>query len=72
MSNLLITLEDVTENFDQGSWVDIVFLDYSKAFDTVPYKRLIFILEACGISGSILKWIKDFLTGRKHSIVQMY
>ena len=68
MSNLLITLEDVTESLDEGYGVDIIYLDYSKAFDTVPHKRLISKLAAYGITGNILKWIQDFLTGRKQQV----
>ena len=68
MSNLLITLEDVTESLDEGFGVDIIYLDYSKAFDTVLHKRLISKLEAYGISGEILQWIQDFLTGRKQHV----
>ena len=69
MSNLLITLDDVTEGLDEGFGVDIIYLDYSKAFDTVPHKRLISKLKSYGIiSGNILKWIQDFLTGRKQQV----
>ena len=68
MSNLLIILEDVTESLDEGFGVDIIYLDYSKAFDTVPHKRLISKLEAYGISGEILQWIQDFLNGRKQHV----
>ena len=68
MSNLLITLEDVTESLDEGFGVDIIYLDYSKAFDTVPHKHLISKLEAYGITGNISKWIQNFLTGRKQQV----
>ena len=68
MSNLLITLKDVTESLDEGLGVHIIYLDYSKAFDTVPHKRLISKLEAYGITGNISKWIQNFLTGRKQRV----
>ena len=68
MSNLLITLEDVTETHDEGFGVDIICLDYSKAFDTVLHKQLISTLEAYGISREILQWIQDFLTGKKQHV----
>ena len=44
--------------------VDVIYLDYSKAFDTVPHKRLVKKLESVGIRGSLLKWIEHFLMGR--------
>ena len=48
----------------RGDTVDTVYLDFSKAFDTVPHRRLIGKLEAYGIDGSLLSWISSFLMGR--------
>ena len=47
----------------------MIYLDFSKAFDSVPYRRLLKKLEAHGIKGKILSWIKDFLIGRKQLVV---
>jgi hypothetical protein len=43
-------------------------LDFSKAFDTVPHQRLFLKLEKLGFEGSLLNWIKSFLTGRNQYI----
>ena len=51
-----------------GEVVDCIYLDFAKAFDTVPHKRLINKLKAYGITGQVLKWIEAFLTGRSHSV----
>jgi len=40
-TNLLATLEDWTIAVDQGYGVDVAYLDFSKAFDSVPYQRLL-------------------------------
>ena len=48
--------------------VDAIYLDCKKAFDTVPHKRLMAKLEAYGISGKILRWIKSFLTDRSQKV----
>ena len=47
----------------------VVYLDFSKAFDKVPHERLAVMLQAHGISGKILDWIKSWLRGRKQRVV---
>ena len=42
----------------------IVYLDFKKAFDSVPHQRLLCKLATYGITGNIFKWIKVFLTNR--------
>ena len=52
--------------------VDIVFLDFAKAFakafDKVPHKRLIMKMSNHGIRGKILDWITEWLKGRKQKV----
>ena len=47
---------------DQGDSVDVILLDFQKAVDKVPKKRLLQKLSACGIRGKVLEWIADFLS----------
>ena len=61
-------MEDVTYALDQGTDVDVIYLDFRKAFDKVPHKRLLKKLWAYGIRGRIYAWIKDFLTDRKQYV----
>ena len=49
--------------------MDIVYLDFSKAFDTVPHERLAIKLKAHGIGGDILNWIRAWLKDRKQRVV---
>ena len=51
------------ESIVDGSVIDSIYLDFAKAFDTIPHRRLIGKLEAYGVKGNILKWIKSFLIG---------
>ena len=54
---------------DNKNPVDAIYLDCQKAFDTVPLKHLLVNLEAYGITGKILNWIKSFLLGRTQRVV---
>ena len=52
-----------------GKPVDVIHLDYQKAFDSVPHLRLLTKLKAYGITGTLLTWITNFLTGRSQKVV---
>ena len=68
-TNLLVFLEKITDLFDNSFPVDVVFLDFSKAFDKVPHKRLLAKMEQLGIRGNLLKWTESWLTNRKQRTV---
>ena len=69
LSALLDFLEDVTNLTDSGSPVDAIYFDFQKAFDSVPHRRLLKKVEACGISDPLLQWIDSFLTNRYQRVV---
>ena len=69
LTNLLESSEYVTRMIDEGSPVDIIYLDFSKAFDKVPHKRLIEKLKAHRIQGEIVTWIEEWLANRKQRVV---
>ena len=58
-----------TRCIDDRTSVDVVYLDFQKAFDKVPHRRLLTKLEAYGVNGSVLRWIKAFLSNRKQRVV---
>jgi hypothetical protein len=68
-TNLLEFMEKVTKAADEGQAVDVIYLDFAKAFDKVPIKRLIAKPSGIGIDGDMLKWISNWLTGRKQRVV---
>ena len=57
-----------TETLDKGGVVDAIYLDFAKAFDSVPHKRLLVKLEAYGIRGKALGWLRDFLHERRQRV----
>jgi len=57
------------QTFGKGHGIDIIFLDYCKAFDTVPHRRLLVKLVQLGITGKLLKWIKNFLARRHMKVM---
>jgi len=69
LTNLLMYLELVTSSVDANKPVDAIYLDFSKAFDTVPHKRLIKKLESLKINDTIIVWIQNWLAGRKQRVV---
>ena len=68
LSNLLQFLDYVTKCLDDRGNMDVVYLDFAKAFDKVPHERLLSKIEAHGISGRVRDWIKEWLHGRKPKV----
>ena len=60
ITNLLICMEHWTNILDKGSPVDIIYTDFSKAFDRVPHQRLLKKMENVGIAGNTLQWLNHF------------
>ena len=67
-TQLLELVEELTEALDSSEDIDIVYLDFRKAFDKVPHKRLLKKLWGYGIQGKVHSWIKEFLTGRSQKV----
>ena len=66
---LIQFVEDLSRQLIQGKQVDLVLLDFSKAFDKVNHLKLFFKLSQHGIRGNTLTWIKSFSVGRTQAIV---
>jgi hypothetical protein len=61
--------EKVTSELDRGEVIDVIYLDFAKAFDTVQYERLKKKLKVHGLGGEVLDWIAAWLAGRKQRVV---
>ena len=65
---LLMCLDSWTFALDAGAPVDIIFIDFAKAFDSVSHAKLLQKLKFYGFSGSLLDWISDCLADRTQAV----
>jgi len=56
---------------DAGHGLDVVYLDYRTAFDTIPHKRVLTKVSQAGVSGKVLHCIKAFLSDREMKVTVM-
>ena len=68
-TQLLDVYLKIGEFLDKGFETDVIYLDCSKAFDSVPHSSLIYKLKIFGLNGDFLSWLKSYLTGRKQQVV---
>ena len=68
-TQLLVTLNDFLKANDQGLQTDVIILDFSKTFDTVPHKELLHKLKHYGINGTVHNWLTSLLTKRYMRVV---
>ena len=69
VTQLLDVMDAWTEILDEGGSIDIIYIDFMKAFDFVPHQRLLAKLSAHGIQGKVLEWIQAFLSEREQRVL---
>ena len=70
LTNLLwVFFEEITKWVNDGSPVDVVYLDFQKAFDKVSHQRLLLKLKAHGIGNGVINWIEKWLTHRRQRVI---
>uniref|UniRef100_A0A8B9BVR2 Reverse transcriptase domain-containing protein n=1 Tax=Anser brachyrhynchus TaxID=132585 RepID=A0A8B9BVR2_9AVES len=69
LMNLISFYDKVTRLVDEGKAVDVVYLDFSKAFDTVSHSILLKKLAAHGLDWHTLRWVKNWLDSRAQRVV---
>ena len=67
-TQLISAIHNWAKLINVRSQTDVVLLDFSKAFDSVPHQRLLMKLDYYAIRGNMLKWIKVFLTNCSQSV----
>ena len=69
LTNMFCFFEEITKWIDDGSPVDVVYLDFQKAFDKVPLQRLLLKLKAHGIGNYVINWIEKWVTRRRQRVI---
>lgn len=67
-TQLALFVQDLHANLDTNLQTDAIFLDFSKAFDTVPHKQLLIKLRSLNIHHDTVNWIEVFLTNRSQFV----
>ena len=67
-TNMIEYLNVTTKWLDEGKNFDVIYCDFAKAFDKVCHKRLLVKLKEAGVGGKVLKWLEDWLKGRKQRV----
>lgn len=69
VTNLAIFNNFLTEAMDNGEQVDVIYTDYSKAFDRIDHDILLMKLNAVGIHGDLLRWFSSYIANRTQAVV---
>ena len=65
---LIVLIDKISEALEKGDCVVGIFLDFSKAFDTVDHTILLQKLNFYGLKGTILSWFENYLSNRKQYV----
>ena len=65
---LILTINDLANGLDDSQQIDGILLDFSKAFDKVPHRRLAAKLHHYGVRGKTLSWTQSFLADRTQTV----
>ena len=68
IDQLIICYDSVTRSVNDGEMVDVIFFDFTKAFDTVNHSIMVSKLQAIGICPQLLNWIQEFLVSRRMQV----
>ncbi|BHF72724.1 hypothetical protein SprV_0401579400 [Sparganum proliferum] len=68
VTTLFYCVEHWIRAVDKGDVMHVIYIDFKKAFDSVPRHRLLYKLNRKGVRGKLLMWIRSFLHGRSQAV----
>ena len=68
ITQLLDVFNDFSNFTDESRPFDVIYLDFKKAFDSVPHERLLVKLKSYGVDGKLFEWVEDFLRDRRQYV----
>ena len=69
MTHLLAHMDRILKQLVEGNEVDVLYIDFFKAFDRVDTNVLLKKLHRYGVRGKLLAWIEEFLTNRRQAVL---
>ena len=69
LSQLLVHYENIVKALENGENIDVIYLDFKRAFDKVDFGILLHKIKQMGITGKIGRWIHNFLTMRNQQVL---
>jgi hypothetical protein len=66
-SQIVTVCKDTADSPDEGARTDAIVIDFSRAFDIVPYDRLLMRIVASGVAARAVVWVREFLFGCSQS-----
>jgi len=68
LQQLLLFYNEIFDSVSSDCQSDVIFLDYAKAFDSVPHKELLLKLRRLGVGGDMWLWLNEYLTNRMQCV----
>ena len=68
LSQLVHHYDQITQHMEDGKNIDVIYLDFAKAFDKLDFTITLQKVYDLGITGKIHRWIMNFLTGREQAV----
>ena len=69
VTQLLSVLHSIRQKHDKNTQIDILYLDFAKAFDSVDHSILLQKLKCYGVTTKLLDWFSDHLNDRRQRVV---